>query len=73
MSILRSSGMVVSVISVSILHGRCMSANEESDYCCQDFVLDVLDKLEEDDIIDVDSGDYESNKAAIQEKRESWK
>ncbi|PGH36929.1 hypothetical protein GX50_00163 [[Emmonsia] crescens] len=46
--------------------------NEEFDYSCQDFVLDVLDRLEEEDIIDADSGDYKSNKNSLKSKRESW-
>lgn len=47
--------------------------NDESDYSCQDFVLDVLEKLEEQNIIDGASDEYQRNKAAIVAKRESWK
>lgn len=46
--------------------------NGESDYSCQDFVLEVLDRLEESGII-LNGGDYQSNKEAVKAKRESWK
>ena len=46
--------------------------NEQSDYSCQDFILDLLDRLEEEDIIDANSGNYRRNKDAIKAKRESW-
>lgn len=42
------------------------------DYSCQDFIFDILDRLEDEDIIDADSGDYKTNKGAIKVKRESW-
>lgn len=46
--------------------------NERPDYSCQDFILDILDRLEDEDIIDADNGDYKTNKDAIKAKRESW-
>lgn len=46
--------------------------NEESDYSCQDFVLDVLERLEDEDIVDANNLEYKSNKDAIKAKRESW-
>ncbi|KAF3020005.1 hypothetical protein E8E15_007202 [Penicillium rubens] len=46
--------------------------NEESDYSCQDFVLEILDRLEEKGII-LNGRDYQNNKEAVKAKRESWK
>ncbi|KKZ60490.1 hypothetical protein EMCG_04854 [[Emmonsia] crescens] len=45
--------------------------NKKSDYSCQDFVLDILERLEEDEIIDV-SGNYKKNQDALKAKRGSW-
>lgn len=46
--------------------------NSEADYSCQDFVLDVLNMLESEFIIDGNSADYKSKRAALKAKRESW-
>ncbi|KAK2801101.1 hypothetical protein FQN49_008917 [Arthroderma sp. PD_2] len=46
--------------------------NEEADYSCQDFVFDILEKLEDENIIDADIGDYKTRKNALKAKRESW-
>lgn len=46
--------------------------NDKSDYSCQDFVLDVLARLEDKGLVDADSSDYKTNKDAVQAKRESW-
>ncbi|KAL3474336.1 hypothetical protein BJX99DRAFT_260443 [Aspergillus californicus] len=46
--------------------------NHEADYSCQDFVLDVLNRLEEELIIDKNSVDYKSKRDALKAKRESW-
>lgn len=45
--------------------------NDISDYSCQDFILEVLDKLEQNGII-VDTADYRGKKRTIKEKREAW-
>ena len=46
--------------------------NEESNYSCQDFVLEVLERLEDEGII-IDRGDYQRKMETIKAKRESWK
>ncbi|PGH13675.1 hypothetical protein AJ79_03524 [Helicocarpus griseus UAMH5409] len=46
--------------------------NEEADYSCQDFVLDVLERLEAEGIINGENGDYKRNKEIVKTKRESW-
>ncbi|KAK2813704.1 hypothetical protein FQN50_000102 [Emmonsiellopsis sp. PD_5] len=46
--------------------------NDRSDYSCQDFVLEILDKLEGEGIIDRENDDYQNNKGALKAKRESW-
>ena len=46
--------------------------NEEANYSCQDFVLDVLGGLEEKVIVDAGSVDYQHNKDVVKKKRESW-
>lgn len=46
--------------------------NELADWSCQDFVLEVLVKIEEARIINRYDADYRRNKAAIAAKRESW-
>ncbi|KAL4928766.1 uncharacterized protein BDV17DRAFT_291394 [Aspergillus undulatus] len=46
--------------------------NDESDYSCQDFVLDVLVRLEHASVIDATKNGYMSNKATLKAKRESW-
>ncbi|KAF3480371.1 uncharacterized protein GIQ15_05718 [Arthroderma uncinatum] len=45
--------------------------NEVSDYSCQDLVLDVLEKLEEQGLVDADE-QYMKNKETVISKRESW-
>lgn len=47
--------------------------NTESDYSCQDFVLEVLDRLEREGVIDAGSIDYKTKKDMLKAKRESWK
>ncbi|EGD84523.1 hypothetical protein H112_08230 [Trichophyton rubrum D6] len=47
--------------------------NEEPDYSCQDFVLDVLEGLERADIVDAENPDYQRNKGIVKAKREAWK
>ncbi|KAL4947380.1 hypothetical protein BDW69DRAFT_190244 [Aspergillus filifer] len=46
--------------------------NGEPDYSCQDYVLDLLAKLEKEFIIDRSNDDYRRKKAALAAKRESW-
>ncbi|KAJ0417394.1 hypothetical protein BJY00DRAFT_315865 [Aspergillus carlsbadensis] len=46
--------------------------NDEADYSCQDYALDVLGRLEEHGIIDLGDGDYRRNKMAVVAKRQSW-
>ncbi|BCS29498.1 uncharacterized protein APUU_71068S [Aspergillus puulaauensis] len=46
--------------------------NEERDYSCQDYVLDVLGRLEGEGIVDARDGGYLRNKDVIMGKRESW-
>lgn len=46
--------------------------NEERDYSCQDYVLDVLGRLEGEGIVDASDGEYVRNKDVIMGKRESW-
>ncbi|EFE42344.1 hypothetical protein TRV_02950 [Trichophyton verrucosum HKI 0517] len=46
--------------------------NEELDYSCQDFVLDVLEGLERADIVDAGNPDYQRNKGIVKAKREAW-
>ncbi|PGH02731.1 hypothetical protein GX51_04465 [Blastomyces parvus] len=46
--------------------------NETADYSCQDFVLNVLNSLEDEGMIDAEDGDYQKNKNIIKAKRESW-
>lgn len=43
--------------------------NDTSEWDCQDFVLEILDKLEEECIIDGDDKFYQKQKKKIQEKR----
>ncbi|OJD09895.1 hypothetical protein ACJ73_10032 [Blastomyces percursus] len=44
--------------------------NEYSGYNCQDYVLDLLDDLEEKDIIDKNEVNYRHNKEAVRGKQE---
>lgn len=46
--------------------------NEDADYSCQDYVLDLLKVLEEQGIIDSTDANYTANKDAVIAKRESW-
>ncbi|OJD20254.1 hypothetical protein ACJ73_08413 [Blastomyces percursus] len=46
--------------------------NETADYSCQDFVLDVLERLEDEGVIGAKDDDYKKNKDTIKAKRESW-
>ncbi|EFQ97901.1 hypothetical protein MGYG_00938 [Nannizzia gypsea CBS 118893] len=46
--------------------------NEESDYSCQDFILDVLGRLEAAKIVDAGDADYQRNKGVVRSKREAW-
>ncbi|KAJ5958916.1 uncharacterized protein N7479_006066 [Penicillium vulpinum] len=46
--------------------------NELADWSCQDYVLDVLKRLERALIIDTTDGDYIINRQAVAAKRESW-
>ncbi|OGM48782.1 hypothetical protein ABOM_003056 [Aspergillus bombycis] len=46
--------------------------NDLADWSCQDYVLDILDKLEDVLIIDAKDAGYVSNKEAVAAKRESW-
>ncbi|KAK2780745.1 hypothetical protein FQN53_001013 [Emmonsiellopsis sp. PD_33] len=46
--------------------------NDKSDYSCQDFILEILERLEEEHIIAAENGDYQRNKNALTAKRESW-
>ncbi|PGG95464.1 hypothetical protein GX51_08238 [Blastomyces parvus] len=46
--------------------------NEVSDYSCQDFILEVLDRLETSGAIP-DNADYQTMKRILKEKREAWK
>ncbi|KAK2734485.1 hypothetical protein FQN55_002655 [Onygenales sp. PD_40] len=46
--------------------------NDKSDYSCQDFILEILERLEEEHIIAAEDGDYQRNKSALAAKRESW-
>ncbi|KAL4914311.1 hypothetical protein BDW62DRAFT_145115 [Aspergillus aurantiobrunneus] len=46
--------------------------NDEADYSCQDFVLDVLERLERQLIVNRANSDYRRNKAALSAKRQSW-
>ncbi|KAJ5611503.1 hypothetical protein N7528_008608 [Penicillium herquei] len=45
--------------------------NDLADWSCQDYILDVLDRLEEAFIINRDS-EYTENKKKVAAKRESW-
>ncbi|KAL2800112.1 hypothetical protein BJX66DRAFT_332257 [Aspergillus keveii] len=46
--------------------------NDEADYSCQDYVLDVLGRLEEHGIIDPANEEYKRNKMAVVAKQQSW-
>jgi hypothetical protein len=46
--------------------------NDEADYSCQDYVLDVLGKLEEHGIIEPANKEYKRNKMAVVAKQQSW-
>jgi hypothetical protein len=46
--------------------------NEEADYSCQDYVLDVLLRWEEHGIIYAEDEQYKRKKAAVAGRRESW-
>ncbi|KAJ5780245.1 hypothetical protein N7457_005405 [Penicillium paradoxum] len=46
--------------------------NELADWSCQDYVLDILKRLERALIIDATDGEYIMNSEAIAAKRESW-
>ncbi|KAG5208239.1 hypothetical protein GTR04_5783 [Trichophyton interdigitale] len=47
--------------------------NEEADYSCQDFIIDVLEKLEQANIVNAEDPDYQRNKGIVKAKREAWK
>jgi len=44
--------------------------NESPGYNCQDYVLDLLDDLEEKNIIDGNNANYRKNKGAVTGKQE---
>ncbi|CAG8935744.1 unnamed protein product [Penicillium salamii] len=46
--------------------------NDVADWSCQDYVLVVLDRLEDGLVIDGRDSDYIRNKAVVAAKRESW-
>ncbi|CAG7974180.1 unnamed protein product [Penicillium salamii] len=46
--------------------------NDVADWSCQDYVLAVLDRLEDGLVIDGRDSDYIRNKAVVAAKRESW-
>ncbi|RDW81312.1 Terpene cyclase family member [Aspergillus mulundensis] len=46
--------------------------NEEADYSCQDYVLDVLSNLEREGVVDGKDEGYVVNKEVVVAKRESW-
>ncbi|KAL3467179.1 hypothetical protein BJX64DRAFT_249003 [Aspergillus heterothallicus] len=46
--------------------------NDEAGYSCQDYVHDILDRLEDNLIIDPTDGAYERNKRLVAGKREAW-
>ncbi|CAG8027837.1 unnamed protein product [Penicillium salamii] len=45
--------------------------NETVEWDCQDYVLEILDKLEEDYILDENDGDYRDARAILKDKRGS--
>ncbi|OQE37828.1 hypothetical protein PENCOP_c009G02057 [Penicillium coprophilum] len=46
--------------------------NELADWSCQDYVLDILRRLERALIINATDGNYIRNKEVVAAKRESW-
>ena len=46
--------------------------NELADWSCQDYVLELLDRLETAGIISATDEEYAKNKKAVAAKRESW-
>ncbi|OJD26247.1 hypothetical protein ACJ73_02383 [Blastomyces percursus] len=60
------------VEAVKIIAHETPIRNEVSDYSCQDFILEVLDKLETNGVIP-DNADYQSKKRVLKGKREAWK
>ncbi|KAJ5481553.1 hypothetical protein N7475_000365 [Penicillium sp. IBT 31633x] len=46
--------------------------NDMADWSCQDYVLDILTRLESALIIDATDVDYIRNRQAVAAKRESW-
>ncbi|KAL4879326.1 hypothetical protein BJY04DRAFT_193744 [Aspergillus karnatakaensis] len=46
--------------------------NHIADYSCQYFVLDLLDRLEEEGIVDGEDNEYKRRKEMLRAKRESW-
>lgn len=46
--------------------------NAVADYSCQDFVIELLNGLEEDGIIDSSSEDYVKSRQDLGRRREAW-
>ncbi|KAJ5727399.1 hypothetical protein N7493_005219 [Penicillium malachiteum] len=46
--------------------------NDLDDWSCQDYVLNIVDRLEEALILNPEDKDYIRNKEAVAAKRESW-
>ncbi|OJD12982.1 hypothetical protein AJ78_06497 [Emergomyces pasteurianus Ep9510] len=46
--------------------------NDSADYSCQDFILELLNTLEEEAIIDPTNADYADSKQILRQKREAW-
>ncbi|EEQ28166.1 hypothetical protein McanMca71_005865 [Microsporum canis] len=46
--------------------------NENPDYSCQDFVLELLEGLEDEGIINAENNDYQMNMNVLKAKREAW-
>ncbi|KAJ5383819.1 hypothetical protein N7517_001730 [Penicillium concentricum] len=46
--------------------------NEMADWSCQDYVLDILERLEDAFMIDATDNDYIIKREAVAAKRESW-
>ncbi|PGH05096.1 hypothetical protein GX51_03194 [Blastomyces parvus] len=57
-------GAIKDVAKNAVIH------NEYPGYNCQDYVLELLDALEEKDIIDKNEANYKDSKRAVQGKQE---